>query len=327
LLNLDPALLGQIVTNQTGWQKRREKVSIMDSPGNCLKKERELQNLSLGEISKSTRIKEHFLRAIEEDHYNLCPSPFYVKGFLTNYARCLGLDPQGIILQYQDLIKPPPPPSEETLQENREKTFRFRPKIQTRIQSRTTFRLLLVSALLLSLLIPLYFYVAFQPAEAPNSPSPSSQEPVPPQVVQEKETRPVIEQIKQMELIGPKEVQAEALYEVTEAHLGTGIETENGRLQVVGRGSEFKCENQKIYFFTRITTPREGKIFHVWRCEGEEQHRIEMPVKSPSWSVYSYISLSPARSGNWKVEVWEGDKMLKDVSFGARSPKMTSSPS
>jgi hypothetical protein len=299
----------------------------MGSPGYCLKKERELQNLSLEEISKSTRIKEHFLRAIEEDHYDLCPPSFYVKGFLTNYARCLGLDPRDIILQYQELIKPLSPPSEIALQKNREKTFQFHPRIQTRIQSRTTFRLLLVSALLLSLLIPLYFYVAFQPIEAPNSPSPSSQESAPPQVVQEKETLPVIEQIKQMELIGPKEVQAEALFEVTDAHLGTGIETENGRLKVVGKGSEFKCENQRIYFFTRIMTPREGKIFHVWHCEGEEQHRIEMTVKSPSWSVYSYISLSPARSGNWKVEVWDGDKMLKDVSFMAHSPKMTSSPS
>ena len=55
-----------------------------------------------------------------------------------------------------------------------------------------------------------------------------------------------------MELIGPKEVQAEPVYEVADAHLGTGIETEAGRPMVVGKGSEFRCENQRVYFFTRI---------------------------------------------------------------------------
>jgi hypothetical protein len=90
--------------------------------------------------------------------------------------------------------------------------------------------------------------------------------------------------------------------------LGTGIELEGSRLTVVGRGSEFRCENQKVYFYTRIMTPREGKIYHVWRWEGEEFHRIGMVVKSPEWSVYSYITLPPARSGNWKVEVWDGEK-------------------
>jgi len=95
---------------------------------------------------------------------------------------------------------------------------------------------------------------------------------------------------------------------------------------VVGIGSEFKCENQRVYFFTRILSPKEGKIFHVWRRDGDEFHRIEMSVKPPAWSVYSYISLSPARSGNWNAEVWEGDKLLRDLSFKAHSPPGSSSP-
>jgi hypothetical protein len=148
-----------------------------------------------------------------------------------------------------------------------------------------------------------------------------------PEVLEKKEDHPVIDQIKQMELIGPKAVQADVLYEVTDARFGTGIETEDGRLKLVGRGAEFRCENQKVYFFTRIGTPKEGKIFHVWRWEGEEQYRLEMAVKPPSWSVYSYISLLPARSGKWRVEVWADDRMLTDASFQAYPPKGTSSPS
>jgi hypothetical protein len=289
---------------------------VMDSPGKYLKKERESRNLSLEEVSKSTRIKEHFLRAMEEDRYDLCPSPFYVKGFLTNYARFLGLNNKDIILQYEKLIKPAPPPPEVTLREPPRKTFRFEKGFQTR----TVFRILLVSALFISLLIPLYFYMAYQPLKAPDLLTLTQQKPVTPEVIPPKENHLVIHQIKQMELIGPKEVQAEPFYKVSEAQLGTGIETESGRPMLVGKGSEFKCENQKVFFFTRIVTPQEGKIFHVWRWEGEEFHRIEMAVKPPAWSVYSYITLPLGRSGNWKVEVWNGDKMLTDQSFKAHKP-------
>jgi cytoskeletal protein RodZ len=39
----------------------------MESPGKYLKAERELRNLSLEEVSKSTKIKEDFLKTIEEE--------------------------------------------------------------------------------------------------------------------------------------------------------------------------------------------------------------------------------------------------------------------
>ena len=299
----------------------------MDSPGKHLKQERELRNLSLDEVSKSTRIKKHFIKAIEEDRFDLCPPPFYVKAFLANYARYLGLDPRDILLKYQELMKPPLPSPEVSPRKNPEKTFQFHPKIRTRIPARTTYRFLLVSVVFVSLLVSFYFYIAFQPLRTSNAPLPGSQTTATSEVVQEKGNRPVLEQIKQMELIGPQKVHAEPFYEILDAHLGTGIEMEGGRPVVVGKGSEFKCENQRIYFFTRIEATQEGKIWHVWRWEGKEHHRIEMVVKPPSWSVYSYVSLPPVRSGNWRVEVWDGDKMLMDVGFKAHSPRTTFSPS
>jgi transcriptional regulator with XRE-family HTH domain len=315
---------------------------VMDLPGKNLKRERVLRNLTLEEVSKSTRIKENILRAIEEDRYDLCPPPFYVKGFLTSYARYLGIDPKEIILNYQEFIKPPAPPLEVVLREKPKETLQF----QARIQTKTTSRVLFISALLVSLLIPLYFYYTFQPATPPNVPALTEQKQVslevapdkenPPPLGQEKPivlelnpgkgNPPVLNQIKQMELIGPKEVQAEPFSKVLEAHLGTGIDMENGRPMVTGKGSEFRCENQRVYFFTRIMTPKEGKIFHVWRWEGEELRRIEIPVKPPAWSVYSYINLPPARFGSWKVEVWDGDKMLTHASFKAHQPNDSSSP-
>lgn len=86
----------------------------MESPGKLLKKERETRNISLEEISKFTKVKQHYLKAIEEDQYDLLPAIPYVKGFLHVYARYLMLDPKDIILQYENYLKSLIPP--ETIQ-------------------------------------------------------------------------------------------------------------------------------------------------------------------------------------------------------------------
>jgi cytoskeletal protein RodZ len=86
----------------------------MESPGKFLKKERETRNIPLEEISKVTKIKEHYLKAIEEDRYELLPAVPYVKGFLNVYARYLTLNPKDIVLQYENYLKSliPPEPIE-----------------------------------------------------------------------------------------------------------------------------------------------------------------------------------------------------------------------
>ena len=76
----------------------------MESPGKYLRTERESRNLSLRDVSKSTRINERLLKAIEEDKYELLSSPVYAKGFLDAYARYLGLDPNDISLRYQKYL-------------------------------------------------------------------------------------------------------------------------------------------------------------------------------------------------------------------------------
>ena len=154
----------------------------MESPGKCLKRERDARNLTLREVSASTRIKEHILGAIEQDRYDLCPPPFYVKGFLTNYARYLGIDPQDVLLKYQEFVKPPVPPPEAMLQEKPKETFLS----QSRVQTRTVHRVLLVSALLVSLLIPLYFLYTFQTGNSPGLVALTQTKPVTPEVAPEK---------------------------------------------------------------------------------------------------------------------------------------------
>ena len=90
-----------------------------ESLGHYLKKEREKKNISLRDVSRNTRVREHLLEAIEADRYDLLPSPTFVKGFLQSYAKYVGLDPNEIVLRFQNVMKgpqkeePSPPPEEK----------------------------------------------------------------------------------------------------------------------------------------------------------------------------------------------------------------------
>ena len=88
--------------------------------GKYLRQQRESKKISLREVAKSTKIRDHILEAIEGDQYHLLPPSTYVKGFLLSYAKYLGLNPKDVLLRYRRDIKgepvtPPPtqPPKPE----------------------------------------------------------------------------------------------------------------------------------------------------------------------------------------------------------------------
>jgi len=76
-------------------------VEEKESLGKYLKRERENRRVSLKEVSKQIKVREPFLRAFEEDRRELFPSVTYVKGFLSAYAKYLGLDSNEVILRYE----------------------------------------------------------------------------------------------------------------------------------------------------------------------------------------------------------------------------------
>ncbi len=83
--------------------------------GSYLKNQRESKKISLKEVAKNTRVREHILKAIEEDRHDLLPPHTYVKGFLSAYAKYLRLDENEILLRYERILKggPVAPPSAE----------------------------------------------------------------------------------------------------------------------------------------------------------------------------------------------------------------------
>jgi len=89
---------------------------MMESLGKFLRKERETRNISLEEVSKFTKIKQHHLKAIEEGRPELLPPAPYVKGYLNVYAKYLALDPKNIVLRYEEYLKSLIPPESIELQ-------------------------------------------------------------------------------------------------------------------------------------------------------------------------------------------------------------------
>jgi cytoskeleton protein RodZ len=83
-------------------------VDERETLGKYLKNQRESKKISLREVAKNTRVREHILKAIEEDQYHLLPPATYVKGFLLAYARYLGLDPNDVLLRYEKVLKGEP---------------------------------------------------------------------------------------------------------------------------------------------------------------------------------------------------------------------------
>ena len=62
--------------------------------GNSLREARLRQGYELPRVEADTKIRAKYLRALEEERFEVLPGETYVKGFLRTYAEYLGLDGQ-----------------------------------------------------------------------------------------------------------------------------------------------------------------------------------------------------------------------------------------
>ena len=68
--------------------------------GNSLREARVRQGLEFPEIEQGTKIRGKYLRALEDEQFDVLPAQTYVKGFLRSYAEYLGLDGQLYVDEY-----------------------------------------------------------------------------------------------------------------------------------------------------------------------------------------------------------------------------------
>src|SRR3712207_8195710 len=69
--------------------------------GATLREARMRQRIDISEIEHRTKIRAKYLRALENEEWDLLPGPTYVKSFLRTYAEALGLEPRALVEEYK----------------------------------------------------------------------------------------------------------------------------------------------------------------------------------------------------------------------------------
>lgn len=73
--------------------------------GEELRREREMREISIREISETTKISTRFLEAIEGGDFSSLPAPVFTRGFIREYASYLGLDSEEIVDRYMSIVE------------------------------------------------------------------------------------------------------------------------------------------------------------------------------------------------------------------------------
>lgn len=68
--------------------------------GAWLRHQREARSVSLREIADSSKISMRYLDALEQDRFDVLPAPVFARGFLREYARVVGLNPDEVVNLY-----------------------------------------------------------------------------------------------------------------------------------------------------------------------------------------------------------------------------------
>lgn len=77
---------------------------MSESLGAFLRRERELRKIPLEEVSRQTCIKLEFLDAIENERLEKLPGYTFARGYLRAYAVYIGLNPEDVLLRFDDFI-------------------------------------------------------------------------------------------------------------------------------------------------------------------------------------------------------------------------------
>ena len=77
----------------------------MESPGEYLKREREMRGVALKDIANATKIRAGLLSALEKNDFNAMPAAPFVKGFIQAYSKYLGIDVHDALLRYESYMR------------------------------------------------------------------------------------------------------------------------------------------------------------------------------------------------------------------------------
>src|SRR5947199_8558300 len=73
----------------------------MPEIGQSLREARMRARIDISELEAQTKIRAKYLRALENEEWDLLPGPTYVKSFLRTYAEALQLDAKLLVDEYK----------------------------------------------------------------------------------------------------------------------------------------------------------------------------------------------------------------------------------
>src|SRR5271157_2857919 len=85
---------------------RGEESPGMTAIGETLRRERVRRNLELQQVSQELKISKRFLDAIEREAFDELPGAIFVRSFVRQYARLLGLDEDELAAEAQRIVEP-----------------------------------------------------------------------------------------------------------------------------------------------------------------------------------------------------------------------------
>lgn len=121
--------------------------------GAWLRRQREVREISLNEISNESKISYRYLEAFEKDQFDILPAPIFARGFLREYARFVGLDPDEVVNYYLSAI-----PTKDVVEE---------PVKMTPISSadRSSWGLLMAVLIMLSAALAAFYWFSLRPTD------------------------------------------------------------------------------------------------------------------------------------------------------------------
>jgi cytoskeleton protein RodZ len=90
-------------------------MSAVPRIGETLREARMRQQVDIADVEATTKIRAKYLRALENEEFDLLPGPTFVRSFLKTYAEHLGLDARVLVEEYrashEALPEEEPPPA------------------------------------------------------------------------------------------------------------------------------------------------------------------------------------------------------------------------
>jgi cytoskeleton protein RodZ len=91
--------------------------------GDILRSRRQEMGYTLEQIEEETKIRRYYLKALEEERFEVLPGRVYAIGFVRRYARFLELNEEEVVEWFKAIVDESEPPAEAEIVEDKEQRF------------------------------------------------------------------------------------------------------------------------------------------------------------------------------------------------------------